>query len=553
MPPRLPLGYSDYREIRKEGFSLVDKSGLIGRVLTAPAEVQIFCRPRRFGKTTNLSMLRYFLEKPPEGEDRSALFAGTEVWSNESARRHFGQYPVVYLSLKDVRGGTWKAALARIACELAEVWERAGIDLASLSRAERRAYDALFDEPLRSEMVADSLRALTHLLAGRAGKSVWVLIDEYDTPLHSAWAEGHFDEAATFFRPFFGSALKDNTSLQRAVLTGILRVARESIFSDLNHVAVDTVLDTDFATDFGFTEAEVAGLIEDDPVRLAALRMWYNGYRFGGHTIYNPWSIVSALSRPNDPLQSYWIGTGGTEILERLSVRSPPQVATAVERLLGGERVELPIHDGMSLRDLEKQTDGQLNVLLHAGYLTAVEIRGYASERVADVVLPNFEVTSAVRRHVNAWLPGLGTGNRLAALAIEAALSGDAVGLQDSLGQLVVAILSWHDLADDTPERVYHAFVLGVFSHAPAGYRVLSNREMGDGRPDVVILPSGDELPAALFEFKRAGEGELLEAAVMRAERQIVERRYREGIGASCVFAWAVAFSGKQVVVKGVG
>lgn len=527
--PRLPLGYSDYRKIREVGLSLVDKSAFIGRALANSAEVQLFCRPRRFGKTTNLSMLRYFLEKP----GIASLFEGTLVLSDPAAMAHFGRYPVVYLTLKDVHGASWGECLEDIADIVGEEMLRHGFAV---------------ERPIEAREVARSLRRLTDLLAARDGVRAIVLIDEYDTPLHCACDGGFFEDAARFFRKFYGSTLKDNPSIERAVLTGILRVAKESIFSDLNNLAVDTVLDREFSSDFGFTEAEVAALVPDRPELMAGFREWYNGYRFGDTTVYNPWSIVSALSRPSSPLQPYWVSTGGTRIFERLATQAPPSVASDVERLLAGEGVTRPVVPGLALRGIERDPDAFFNLPLYSGYITA----GAVSDGNMVLTIPNREVRAALRATLGQWLDARAGGGERVGRLVAGLLAGDVGTVESTLAALVLGILSYHDLADRTPERVYHAFVLGLFAHLPSGYRVFSNREFGDGRPDVVIL-SDASMPATLLEFKVADDGEEVSTAVDRAAAQITERRYVEGTGLPSMRAWAVGFSGKKVGVRLVG
>lgn len=554
MSLRLPLGHSDYRKIRRAGLHMVDKTPFIRHVLDSWAEVQLVCRPRRFGKSTNLSMLRYFLEAPqPGATDRGDdLFEGTRIWADLDARTHFQAHPVVYVSLKEARGRDWPETLQRLALVVAELAARPDILPASLTVVERDLLGRLVAREAAPAELAAGLALVVRAVAISRGQPVVLLVDEYDTPIHAAWARGELEPATLFFRGFFGAALKDNPNLSRAVLTGVLRVAQESIFSDLNNVAAATVLDAAFADDFGFTPADVAALVGGDDARLAELASWYDGYRVGGVTLYNPWSITSALANPGEPLRPYWVGTGGTELLDRIATRSPPELAAAVGELLQGASVTAQTLAGVSLREVEAQRDGLLNVLLHAGYLTARATEAGASGATAELCVPNLEVMQAFRSRVNVWVPAESVAGPLPARVVAAALSGDAAALENSLGELVLALLSWHDLADDTPERVYHAFVLGLLAHAPVGYRVQSNREFGDGRPDVVLLPSDPAAPAAIFEFKRAEGREGAEGAARRAAEQVVARRYAEGVAASRVWAWAVGFAGKRVVVRGV-
>ncbi|MBM4346161.1 MAG: AAA family ATPase [Deltaproteobacteria bacterium] len=556
MPKTLPLGFSDFRAARLDSPSgnYVDKSLFCARVLRTDAAAFVFCRPRRFGKTLNITMLREFLQLPVAGDTPSRdPFAGMAILDDAEAMRHRGQHPVLYLSLKGVKAMHWPAALAAIRTAVLQAWTPVRVEPEQMSAMRR---DELANAVARNAPARDlvfSLMHMVHALHEFHGKRVWLLIDEYDAPLQSAWLHGYYEECVTFFKTFFGEAAKDSSAVARTVMTGVLRVAKEGVLSDLNNLTVDTVLEHNFATDFGFTEAEVTELAGDDPALLAEMRRWYNGYSIGGHAIYNPWSVAETLSKPRDPLQARWIATGGTELLERLLSRAAPDVHTALELVLSGGSVEGPVVPGVAMRDIERDSKMLLTMLLHAGYLSASGVRSADGELLATLATPNLEVGGALRGLYHRWLANRSTLSLAPERLFAALLSGDQDEAQQRLAALVLGVLSYHDLYDRTPERIYHVFVLGVLSVVPAGYRIESNREFGHGRPDVVLLPGDAALPAALLEFKAAEDGETAATACDRAEAQIAKRRYVEAVRGSPVYAWAIGFERKRCVVRLVG
>lgn len=298
-PPPLPVGSSDFQKLRRAGARYVDKTAFVAEVLRNPAEVLLFTRPRRFGKTMNQSALRYFLEKTDE--DRSDLFQDLAIWRDPEARRHFQGYPVIDLTFKDVKASTWTSCRESLALKVANVFHehRAAFTAGALSTQEAARFEAIVEHRAGDAQLTEALRFLSEIVARHHGRPVVILIDEYDTPIHSAYLNDYYDEAVEFFRSFLSEGLKDNRRLFKGVLTGVLRVAKESLFSDLNNVASYSLLRSEFADHFGFTEDEVAELLREtgDLGRQAELKAWYDGYRFGGRTIYNPWSVANYLGQ----------------------------------------------------------------------------------------------------------------------------------------------------------------------------------------------------------------------------------------------------------------
>ena len=552
MPKVLPVGAMDFRGARQRlDQDYVDKSAYIGRVLRSHAYVLVHCRPRRFGKTLNLTMLREWLHKlatPAPGLDP---FRGMSALHDDLSVANRETHAVLYLSLKVCKASTWAVNLHGVRDELQKAW----VDLRI--PAERipawfapQCHDIVMRKTTDAELPF-ALGAMVRALHEIHGAPVWLLIDEYDAPVQTAWQHGFYREAVDFLRPFLGSALKDAKVVKKAVLTGILRVAKEGIFSELNGVVIDTVLDRHFASDFGFTEAEVQGLAGDDAQLMQGLRGWYNGYDFAGHAIYNPWSVANALHYVGEPLDTHWMASAGSELIARIATSFAQESATDLEKLLTGESLRVELVKGVVMPDIENDSRMLNNVLLHTGYVTATAppARHHPEDDRLhfDICLPNREVRAGIRHILEGLLrrfEGVQDGGEK---LIAALLRGDEEIAQAAFAKIILTMLSYHDLADGTPERIYHMFVLGLLARAPKGYAVRSNREYGEGRPDVVIEAGADEQPSALLEFKA---GKSAKAACDAAARQIVDKRYAEGLRGTPVYAWAIGFSGKAVVVR---
>lgn len=547
----------------------VDKSEIIGKVLQDPAEAMLLTRPRRFGKTTNLSMLRYFFEKP-HGEkeagsyektvrDASPLFQDLAIWQDPAARPHFARYPVVAMTFKDVKGSTWESTLAGLKQEIRRAHAAHLYLLGNL--AVTSATSARFEDILAGRgdamLYLGALRDLTAELHHYHQQPVVLLLDEYDTPLHAAFTAGYYAEAVEFLRGLLSGALKDNAALFKAVLTGVLRVAKESIFSGLNNLGVYTLLHPRFATDFGFTEQEVAHLLEQSrsAVSIDQLRDWYNGYVFGGEVVYNPWSVMWALA--NGEVGPYWANSSSDDLIQELLLGFGSRLDEDLRRLLQGEGLRRPVLDNMVLGDITRRPEGLWSFLLFAGYLKATDVRMEENDtRYMTLHVPNREVGGAIKGVFKDWLAsGLGGAHEVDEL-VGAMLSGDAAGVEVRLGRLLLESASFLDSADRTvamtPEQVYHAFVLGILVHLQPQYLVRSNRESGHGRYDVMLEPRVPGRPGVVLERKVKRGRETLRRTTSRAMRQLADNDYSTELrarGASPIHEFAIAFDGKRVRV----
>lgn len=555
---RLAIGPSDFAKLRQPGVLYIDKSDLIRKVIQDPAEAILLPRPRRFGKTTNLSMLRYFFEK--SHADLSGLFQDLSVWRDDAARAHFRRYPVVAMTFKDVKAMSWEGMLAGLKQEIRRAYAAHLylLEDLKLTRAKAERFEDILAGRGDAMLYLEALRELTGALRLYHGQPVVLLLDEYDTPLHAAFSSGYYQEAVEFLRGLLSGALKDNAALFKAVLTGVLRVAKESIFSGLNNLGVYTLLQPRFAADFGFTEEEVAHLLSRarSTLPIEQIRDWYNGYVFGGQVIYNPWSVMWAVA--NGEVGPYWVNSGSDDLIQELLLRFGSSLDDDVRRLLQGEGLRRPVLDTMVLGDISRRPEALWSFLLFAGYLKATDVRMEDDDtRHMTLHIPNREVSGVFKGVFRDWLAsGLG-GAREADALVQAILAGDAEGVEARLARLLLESASFLDSSARPvamkPEQVYHAFILGLLVHLQPLYWVRSNRESGHGRYDVMLEPRDPGRPGVMLELKVKRSRETLDRATSRAVQQLAEKDYAAELrarGASPIHEFAIAFDGKRVRVK---
>jgi hypothetical protein len=427
-----------------------------------------------------------------------------------------------------------------------------------LAPDDRRDLEALLDGQASPSRLADSLRLLSRLLAAHHGERVVVLLDEYDTPIHAGFASGYYDEAVGFFRNFLSAAFKDNPHLFKGVLTGILHISKENLFSGVNNLHVFGLADEPFCGDFGFTEPEVEQLAAAAGVehQLDVIREWYDGYRFGSATIYNPWSVLQFLADPRHEPRAHWVLTSSHEVLQEVLVRGGLDHPHDLETLLGGGSVRRVLHDSLVLRDVHERPDAVWTLLYHSGYLTGTDAAPALGGRELTLRIPNREVFDSYHVALRDWLVravGPGGGRHL----VEALLSGDADEVATIVSELLLEVLSFHDVGPRATERVYHAFLAGLLVAATATHEVRSNRESGHGRYDVALLPRAAGpagQPGAVMELKVLGR-DTVPHALAQASEQLVRRRYAAELrarGASPVYGYAVVFDGKTAHVRAV-
>lgn len=551
----IALGESEFRHLRGAGALYVDKTSQIAELLADPSPVSLFLRPRRFGKTLWLTTLRAFLQRADHlGADTQALFEDLAIWQTPARALH-QRFPVVMLSFKDVKGATWPEMYENLQLLLAET---VGVFLdpplhPDLVNADAGRLMAIYRADASPSVLQRALRTLTTALHRVTGQRVVLLIDEYDTPLHTAWSRGYYEEAIGFFRGMLAPVLKDNPALERAILTGILRVARESLFSGLNNLEVYSTLSPQYPDAFGFREEDVAHMLATvgRSEELDDVRAWYDGYLFGGVRIYNPWSLLSYLKKPMEGLRPYWVNTGGTELIEVLLQRMDDATHAAMQELMSGGTVVRPVEESLVFTNPGERSAALWSLLLAAGYLKPVA--GERPEEEVELAIPNREVKFSWNVMFSRWMEQhIGASPAVHAL-VHALLHADAPRVQAQLQEAVLRSLSSHDLAGDRPERVWQAFVMGLLVHMAPTHLVHSNQESGLGRADVLIVPRRAGAPGTVMELKRLDEGEDPHKALDAALEQVRTKDYEAALrkaGASTIARLACVFVGKRVWVK---
>ena len=556
---KLPIGISDFRTIIESDRYFVDKSLLIKEVMDDPNQVILLPRPRRFGKTLNLSMLRYFYEKTDEPNDR--LFRELAVWrEGEQYRSACGRHPVVFLTLKDVKTRNWEDCLETLKQLIAEEYLRHDYLLSgdTLKEVERRKYDDILTRKAPEADYQASLKSLlTHLENHHQQRAV-LLIDEYDTPIHAGYVYGFYDDVVGFMRNWLSGGLKDHASLEKGILTGILRVARESIFSGLNNLEVYGLLSRcPFADKFGFTEPEVARLLEDfgSAEHLTSVQEWYDGYDFGGTTIYNPWSILRFAASHVPECEPHWVNTSSNDLVYELIQEGGDSLKEDLEALVSGASLSRQVNENIVFRDIRQSEDAVWSFLLFSGYLKASSPRKLGSRTLYDLAIPNREVASLYEQIINSWLTRHLPTRKLDAL-YDSLLSGRVPQFRSLLQDLVLSMLSYHDVGKGetrTPEAVYQAFVLGLLADLGHAYIIRSNREAGMGRADILMAPRDTSLRGVVMELKSWEEGHSAEEQLEAALAQIEEKQYAAELAAQGieeVLRLGIVFDGKQLHVR---
>ncbi|MEP7119846.1 MAG: AAA family ATPase [Byssovorax sp.] len=556
----LPIGIDDFRKLRELRLEYVDKSHLIRELLDMRGvEVALLPRPRRFGKTLNLSMLRYFFEK--SSEDLSPLFQDLSIWrAGEEYRAHFQRYPVIAFTFKGTRGETLEECWTAIKARIESLFDEHRLLLGSerLSEREKRNFAAILDGTAELTLYHRAFLDLSAYLHAHHGEKVVILLDEYDEPIHAGHAHGYAPRILHLMRALFIDGLKGNPHLQRGVVTGILRVARENLFSGANNLGVYSLLATPFNTCFGFTEAEVVSLLERSgrADQLAAVRAWYNGYDFGGTVIYNPWSVLSFLAATDGAPAPYWLSTSSNDLVREQIEKNALRLQPVFEDLLEGRSIDRVLDENVVLDELADNDDALFGLLVFSGYLKAEKrSQGPMEQAIHRLSIPNREVRLLYATTFRRWMTARmkGHGGSLEELT-GALLSGDAETLEEQLQAFVTNLLSYHDPGTIKPERVYQGFVVGLLAVLEPAYQVRSNRESGEGRPDVMIRPMQPGKPGAVLELKVArARRKTLAQALAEGVAQLRDGNYGAELraaGASDIHAFAVAFDGKKVQVK---
>ena len=557
----LPVGIENFEEIRQLGFYYIDKTRLIEQLLQGWGKVTLFTRPRRFGKTLNMSMLKSFFEI---GADKS-LFEGLYISGNkELCDAYMGRYPVIFLSLKGVDGLDFTTA-RRMLCAILK------------NELDRHYYlktsDALTDEDRtlfgkmlqgNDDNIEDSIRMLSKLLFKHFGQKVVILIDEYDVPLDKAFQNGYYKEMVSLIRGLFGQALKTNEFLQFAVLTGCLRISKESIFTGLNNFKVMSITDSRFDEQFGFTDGDVRRLLSDYGMdsHFDEIKEWYDGYHFGRADVYCPWDVINHVDHLRDDSdakpQTYWINSSGNSLVRRLINRADSSTKDEIERLIAGEAIEKVIRLDLTYDEIDNSIDNIWSVLFTTGYLTKIgEVKLPDSESYAyKLVIPNKEVREVFVLQIQEWFKTVvANENDTMKLLSRAILDKDEQQIARQLNIVMGRMISILDTKapDDMKENFYHGLLLGLLRGSNPDWLIKSNRESGDGFSDILIKPE-DPDAGIIIEVKYAKEIKGLDAACDAAMAQIKDKRYDEALRDEdrCdILAYGIAFCRKRCRVVG--
>lgn len=549
---KLPVGIENFEEIRTKGFYYVDKTELIRDLLNSWGKVNLFTRPRRFGKTLNMSMLKYFFEI---GTD-SALFDGLAI-SREKALcdEYRGKFPVVFITVKGVDGLNFESAYQMLRVILREEFSRLRFlkDSPRIQESDKTAFMRILNEQDTPEDIQNSLKILSEMLYKHYGQKVILLIDEYDVPLDKAFNHGYYKEMVSLIRGLFGQALKTNEYLQFAVLTGCLRISKESIFTGLNNFKVLSIMDTRFDEHFGFTDSEVMRLLEDYNLsdHFDVTKSWYDGYRFGDADVYCPWDVVNYVdllkADPKAKPRAFWINTSGNDLVKRFVDKADKTTQGEIERLINGEAIEKNVRSELTYNEIDDSIDNLWSVLFTTGYLTK---DGETDDGKLRLVIPNREVREVFILQIQEWFrKTFVRDDKPMRDFCQAFQTGDAEVIQKHLNLVMTRMISILDTKarDDQKENFYHGLLLGLLRSDPT-WLIMSNVESGDGFSDILIEPD-DPDAGIIIEVKYSPTFSGLDEACKRALEQVKTRRYDEKLrneGRENLIAYGIAFNRKR-------
>lgn len=549
---RLPLGIDNFRELIEDEYYFVDKTYFIKDLLDTRAKVTLLTRPRRFGKTLTLSMLKEFFDV---NSADSRLF--DELSISRSGKKYMGRqgkYPVIFISLKDVTRGDYQAALRSVCDKISDLYFEYSFlsDSVALAEREKMYFKSICDidkeEMYGLEKWGKSLKCLTMYLYKHYGIKPIVLIDEYDAPIQAAWEDGYYDAMIMFMRQFYSEVLKTNEALEFAVLTGVLRVAKESIFSGLNNLRVCTVLSEAYSDVFGFTREEVAKLADalGRHDKLAEIQEWYDGYNFGGQEIYNPWSVIQYFQENCRPA-AYWVNTSANGIIRKMMQRVGRKVEGELNQLMQGNVVSKNVHESIIYEAIGSNADDFYTLLLTTGYLKAVSIEPDSFGEKVALKIPNREIYNLFRVEIVRYMTGYrGVSDVMDML--NSMLAGNQDDFEMNLEVILRNYVSYHDAADG--ESFYHGMMLGFCVLLKDTHIVESNREGGYGRFDLALIPRNDQQYGVILEFKKAGTELQLEEKAWEALEQIEKLAYNsefEKRQITKIWKYGIAFCGKKV------
>ncbi|TYQ14939.1 UNVERIFIED_CONTAM: PD-(D/E)XK nuclease superfamily protein [Acetivibrio alkalicellulosi] len=569
-------GIDNFKKLIDNNGYYVDKTLLIKELIDIPNQIVLITRPRRFGKTLNMSMLKYFFELPQcrkydfEDHDVSYLFSDLNIFkAGQHYKNELSKYPVVYLTFKNAKQSNWTDTYENLKETIANEYKRHKYILDSdiLSHSEKKVFNKIMDLEGTEVQYTNVLLNLTKYLKRYFKNDCYVIIDEYDTPIQAGYLEGYFEEVTGFMKSVLVKGFKDNISLKQGILTGIMKVAQESIFSDFNNPSVSTILSSNYKDKFGFTEPEVEEMVNyfELPEHLHDIKTWYNGYIFGIDTvIYNPWSIIKFLSTPQDGLRPYWSNTSDNRIIKEVMQLDKLEGKKTVEKLITGESVEKELDENVVYQNIKTSPDVAWSFLTHAGYLKAYDRQQKRLKFSYKLEIPNLEIHTIYEDMIINYLKDDEDILSDVEYIIESLTNNDIDSFERLLKDLYLSQVSYYDTSMDTVkereqkekfESFHHGFMLGLFVQTSREFLIESNKEYGLGRPDIVMIPKDNNKTAYVFEFKwESTKGsKTLDILANEALNQIKDKKYPEGVQKlhhhKNIMCIGIGFKGKELKI----
>ena len=560
----ISIGNQSFESMRERDNFYVDKTSFIKEWWENEDIVTLITRPRRFGKTLNMNMLECFFSN--QYKDRGDLFEGLDIWKEEKYRKLQGTYPVIFLSFAGIKGNTFEMSKKQIGDKIVELYESNRFLLKSecISDTEKKRYISFLERPM-DEDVSYKLNEMSNYLSRYYGKKVIILLDEYDTPMQEAYVNGYWKELVAFTRSLFNATFKTNPYLERAIMTGITRVSKESIFSDLNNLVVVTTTSNQYETAFGFTEEEVFNALDEQGLseKKQEVKSWYDGFTFGDSMdIYNPWSIINYLKYKK--FTTYWADSSSNGLINNLIQKGSPYIKTMLETLIRGEKINVMIDEQIVFSELDYSEDAVWSLMLASGYLKVISSEELNLIRESDneyeLAITNREILFMFRKMILRWFtPAKRETNEF----IKALINGDVESMNAYMNKVTLKTISYFDSgnspSDEEPERFFHGLVLGLMVDQTENYIITSNRESGYGRYDIMLEPidkSNENLPCIVIEFKviNPKKEKTLEETVEAALNQIEDKGYdaelvKRGVKRENIHHYGFAFRGKNVLI----
>ncbi|AVK51413.1 AAA family ATPase [Clostridium sp. MF28] len=559
MKKKLPIGIDDFKTLIENNYYFVDKSLLIKEFINNSANIILTPRPRRFGKTLNMSMIKYFFDINTKDES-GTLFDELNIKKDKQIMELQGKQPVIFITLKDTKFANFRDFTSAIRGLMSEVYKEYiyVLDSDNLLDADKEDFNKILYSKGDIPLLTNSIKNLSRYLCKYHDKKVILLIDEYDVPIQEAYINGYYDEVILFMRNLLGSVLKGNLYIEKALLTGILRVAKESIFSGLNNLEVDTIIRNKFSDKFGFLESEIDEILsyyENNNVNIDKnmIKEWYNGYIFGNNIIYNPWSVLNYIDNREEGFKPYWINSSENALVKKILSNGNEEIKKEFEYLIENKTIEKVIDDNVVMGEIEGSSESVWSFLLMTGYLKAVKKENIEGILKCDLAIPNKEVYIYFKNMILKWFDDSLSMLKYKTM-LNALVNGDIRNFGALFKGFVINNVSYFDVSGKEPEKVYHAFVLGMLVSLSDNYEVKSNKESGYGRYDVMIIPKDASKYGIVIEFKKIDEflSDTIEEATKEALEQIENKKYAQELlsrGINNIIKLAIVFKNKEVEI----